>query len=544
MKRVIDMKRVIWVFIVFGMLCSANIAWGEAPEKKSDEKWKVRGQSATYFNVKKTQGEAAGATVNDGEYYRQELSFYLSKEKKNQGRVGFDFRGRATNDEQVDSKEMRLLYFRGYHYTKERRAELGDIAASYNPYVFSTSLKGFKLDLGQDKKTGFKTSFVGGIQKASWQEMVTTVDNEQPDRWLGSANVLYVADAGQKVAVTMAMVRDRRESGDYETVDPDGASAINGGIDADWRFNRYITAKSTLALMQGVDNLKEDHSSKTSHAIKLRLLTKPLPRSLRSNFTYEYVDPDFSPLVGSGAADRERFENDTSYHFDRQLKFRLTLKHSRDNLNGSLGATQDINDGTFYCDFRPDFLKRGDVGLRFQAKSMEGRGADLGQNEGEIYINVRPKTGWRLGGAYIYTDINDDALGGVDIDISTLRGTVGWKKRFSNDNLFRSTLHLDYRLTDQTGGDQSKVGGKIDLGYDAGKNWAFDLLAQTTNSNRKFADDTDYHAYQARVSYHPWGDMSKSIRFTAEQRNYKSDSTTTDQTYSENLMELSYLFSF
>jgi hypothetical protein len=538
------MKRVIWTFIVCGILCSfvSIVAGADVPSVKPEEKWKVRGQSATYFNVKKTEGEAEGTALNDGEFYRQELSFYLSKDREKQGKIGLDFRVRATNEEQVDSKELRLLYFRGYRYTKESRSELGDIAASYNPYVFSTSLKGVKLDLGQNKRTGFKTSFVGGVQKATWQEMVTTVDNEQPDRWLGGANVEYVKDVGQSVAFTMAMARDQVESGDYDDVNSTGASTVNGGLDADWRFNRYLTGKATLALMQGIDNLQDDHAAKSSHAVKLRLLTKPLPRSLRSNFTYEYVDPNFQPLVGSGSPDRERFENDTSYHFDRQLKFRMTLKYSRDNLDGQLGDTQAIKDGTFYCDYRPDFLKRGEMGLRFQTKSMDGRGADLGYNEGELYINVRPKTGWRLGGAYIYTNVDDDAVGAVDQRINTLR--VGWKKRFSNDHLFRSTLNLDYKLIDQVMGDQSKVGGKIDLGYDAGKHWTFDILAQTTNSNRKFADDTDYGAYQVRAGYHPWGDASKSIRFTAEQRRYASDSTTSDQTYHENIMELSYLFSF
>lgn len=540
------MKRIIWYFLIFGFLSSfVSTAWSEdAPKEETGSKLEVRGQSATYFNWKQTNGEAEGTAVNDGSFYRQELSFYISQDKKEEGRSGLDFRVRATNDLQVDTKELRLLYLRGYHHTKKTQTELGDIAASYNPYAFSTSLKGVKLDLAPNKKTGFKGSLIGGVQKASWQEMVTTVANEQPDRWLGGANLVYTADAGQNVAFTLAMVRDHMATGDHETVDPQGAAALNSGVDVDWRFNRYVTTKAVLALMQGIDNIRDDHDAVTSYAVKLRLLTKPLPRSLRSNFTYEYVDSDFSPLVGSGAADRQRIENDTSYYFNRELKFRVTLKHSNDNLDGGLGATQNINDGSFYCDYRPGFLKRGDVGLRLQAKGMNGRGADLIQKESEAYISVRPKAGWQLRGAYIYTDIDDDAAGAIDQGINTLRGTVGWKKRFTNDHLFRSTFNLDYKVIDQSTGDQSKVGGKIDLGYDAGQNWAFDLMAQTTNNQRQAADDTEYNAYQARVSYHPWGDMSKSIRFTAEQRNYRSDSTTSDQTYQENIMELSYLFSF
>lgn len=410
--------------------------------------------------------------------------------------------------------------------------------------------RGVKIDLGQKKKTGLKTSFLGGVQKASWHEIFSNVKNEQPDRWVGGFNGLYVVDAGQSIGFTMGVARDDNSSGDSEQVDAQGASALNSGVDVDWRFNRYLTTKATMAYTHGTDNLRDNNDYDNGYAIKLRVLTKPLPRSLRSNFTYEYVDSDFTPLVGTGAADRERIENATSYHLNRQLKFRLTLKHSEDNLDDQKATTTKLNEGVFYIDYRPDFLKRGDIGTRIQMKTQDSRIADVEQTEMELYFNIRPKAGWRLGAAYIYTDLHDDSkdsggiITGIDQHIQTVRTTVGWKKRFTNESLFRSTIHLDYRYIDTSPGDQQKIGGKIDIGYDAGKFWSADLMAQTNNTNRRWADDTDYHAYQMRMSYHPWGDPGKVLRLTGEQRFYESDSSITDATYTENILELSYLFSF
>jgi hypothetical protein len=553
-------KKVLCSFMAGGALCllvspvwAEDVPAAEAEKVKvesSEPKWQMRGQSATFFNWRQTTGEEDGSAQNDGEFYRQELSLYFSKQKKNGDKVGFDFRGRATSDEQIDSKDARLLYFRGYHHTEKWQAELGDIAGSYNPYVFSTSLKGFKFDLGQKKKTGLKTSFLAGVQKASWHDLVSNVKNEQPDRWLGGFNSTYIVDVGQSVGFTLGLARDDNSSGDSTTVNAQGAAAYNGGVDVDWRFNRYLTTKATMAYTHGTDNLRDDNDYEDGYAIKLRFLTKPLPRSLRSNFTYEYVDPDFAPLVGSGSADRERIENATSYHFNRQLKFRLTMKHSEDNLDNQKTTTTKVNDGVFYVDYRPDFLKRGDLGTRIQVKEQDSRTSDVRQIETELYFNLRPKSGWRVGGAYLYTDLHDDTtdtggtVTGVNQHIQTLRGTLGWKKRFTNESLFRSTIHMDYRYISTAAGSQKKVGGKIDLGYDAGKYWSADLMAQTNNSNRRWADDTVYNAYQARLSYHPWADSGKVLRLTAEQRDYESDSNTTDGTYREDILELSYLFSF
>ena len=532
------------LIIVLGILWLCPPAPWAKPGEKAAGAWQITGNSATHFRWQGTDGEAPGTATSDGETFREELSVYMARQLPDNHRLGLDFRARVTNDERLDDETFRLLYLRGYWDAKTHRTNVGDVAASFNPYVFSTALKGAKLEFSPYRRKGFQAAVVGGVQKASWQEVFSKVTNEQPDRWLGGVNTSYTFDAGQKVGLTLALVRDRINTGDVTRVQADGAYAANAGLETEWRFNRYLTLRSQAAFMEGTDNLREDQGYSNGHAIKVRLLTKPLPRSLRSNFTYEYVDPDFAPLVGSGAANRERIENDTSYHFNRQLKFRLTLKHSRDNLDHANADTQYINDGNFYCDYRPDFIKRGDIGLRLQTKSIDGNGVDQLQYEGETQINVRPKSGWRLGGAYIYSLLDDDAAGAGDQQIHTLRSTLGWEKKLGKESRFRATVKLDYRLVDETAADQSKIGGALDLGWDYNPYWSFDLALRSHTTERDNADDTGYGNYQFRADFHPWKDRTKTLRLLAEQRDYRSDSTTTDQTYKENIVEMSYIFSF
>lgn len=536
-------KLVVGIFIISGaLLTTMPSARAQSDNGVKKDAWKLTGRSASYFDRRRTNGEGADFSDTDGEYYREELSLYLNR-TKNERRMGLDMRSRFSNDKNVDSSRERLQYLRGYYENDFVNAELGDVAASFTPYVFSAALKGAKLSFNEQKRQGWQAAIIGGVQKASWAEITSTASSEQPDRWVGALSSSYIFDTAQAISLSMATAHDDNQSGDYQTVDAPGAKVNNIGGAVDWRFNRYFTTKAEMAYMRGTENMRDDVPTKSGLAAKIRLYTKPLPRSLRSNFLYEYVDSDFHPVIGSGSADLERIENSTSYYFNRQLRFRLALKHSRDNLNGALGDTQKINDATLNCSYRPDFLKRGDLGLRGQIKTSHGRGADLLQQEAELNMTIRPKPGWRYGAAYIFTDIDDNASGAVDQRINAIRGTLGWLKRFSEERVLRSTINLDYRYISEESGSQNNLGGKIDMGYDGGKSWSADLLAQTSQSNRAMSDNTKYSAYQVRGTYHPGGDSTKSWRLSAEERLYGSDTSSTDQTYNEDVIEISYLFS-
>ena len=73
----------------------------------------------------------------------------------------------------------------------------------------------------------------------------------------------------------------------------------------------------------------------TENAIRLRLLTRPVLSSVKSNFMYQRISSDFISAAGSANADNEKFENTTTWKINRQLTTNLGLKASRDNFRWS-----------------------------------------------------------------------------------------------------------------------------------------------------------------------------------------------------------------
>lgn len=515
-------------------------------KKEKPNPWKLRGRSETVVEWKDYNSD--GSTIDKETRWRQELSLSLSRKVKT-GSFGLDLRGRATDDENIDSKDARLLYLNGYFRTKNSSLEVGDVAASFNPLVLSASLKGTKVNYQSgDSREGWKTSFLGGIQKASWDAIYDEDDQEGYDRYIAGIHQENYFGTGKKLTFSSAFVTDDKntDADDATRLETSPAEAVTIGTSWDWRFNRYVTTRGEAGFTSSDENTDDSKSDETAGAVRIKLMTKPHKKYLRSNFLYERIDTDYKPFSSSAATDREKFENDSTIMLNRQVKIRLTLKESRDNLDGSLNGTLTTDDGVFYLTLRPDWLKRGDFGLRNQFKRTHGRGTDQRINIHQADFSFRPKSGWKYGLSWIYTDINEhsDAVDGVtpeDQDIHTVRTTVGWNKRFSNDHLFRSTVRLDGNFIERDSGRQRTTGGKIDLGYDAGKYFSGDLSAGTNKTYRDASEDGQYTAYEIRGSYHPGGDRSKALRLSASKRQTYTGSETTS---TENTAKLSYLFSF
>lgn len=506
--------------------------------------WQLHGRSETYLEWQDVSGHS-DSSVDEGLTWRQELSVSLQKQTE-QGRIGLDLRGRATNNEQVDDRDARLLYLQGYVRTEAWRFELGDVAASYNPMVLSTTARGAKADYrSRSRDAGWDFSLFGGLQKASWEEIYDASRDESLDRYVAGFNAAWKHAPAQAIGLAVSFVKDDAATVPAgETLLAEPVEAATVGIDWNWRFNRYLTVKGRGALTCTDSNTGDHDDRDAAGAVRIKVYTKPIPRSLRTNFLYERFDADFKPIIAGATSDRERFENDTQWMVNRQFKLRLTLKHSRDNLDGALGGTLITRDAVVYLTYRPDWLRRGDFSLRLQGQRSSGRGSDRNMQVAEVDFSYRPKSGWRYGAGVIYTLIDDDADGAEDQQIGTLRGTLGWKKRLAADRLVRVTVGLDGNFIDRDSGGQVAFGGRLDLGYDAGNLWSVDLFSSTKFNNNEDAADTQYITYQLRAEYHPGGNRAKAIRLSAERREYDSDDATTDQDYQEHLVKLAYLFSF
>lgn len=532
-------KMVVLTILFMTILIFSPLLWA-ATEKETVSLWRVSGRSETSLEWKESNDP--NTTLNEDTSFRQELSLSATRRLEG-GSMGLSLRGRGTNDRQVDAQDARLLYLNAFFRREEIQAELGDVAASYNPMVLSAALKGSKVEYGRSRQEGWNVSAITGIQKAGWEELYGDNDREAVDRYVAGLETTGKFGPGQEISFAASAVRDHvnrdfRQTG-FDPLPP--GEAVTTGLQWNWRFNRYLQTRGEGAFTRSEENTRSESGPSESGAVRLRLLTSPLPRSLRMNFLYERVEPGFAPLAGSAPRDTERVESDTTWMLSQEFKARLTLKNRHDNLDRQLSGTLETNEGVLDLNWRPRWVKRGDLNLRTQRKDSKGRGTEQKLSIGELGADFRTASGWRYGLRWIFTDIEDRTAGAEDQQIHTLRGTFGWNRRIGDDHTWRATIRLDANRIDRKSGDQNALGGGLDLGYDAGTHWSADLSAATRNTYRDRSEDNEYRAYEIRGNYHPGGDRSRAIRISAGRREYDNEK---GQDTREHVAKLSYLFGF
>jgi len=513
-----------------------------AQENNSSKRdWQISGQSETVGVYRDSSGSGA-TSVNDGSTFRQDLGL-KAKGKIGEAKAGVEVRGRATNDERVSPNTADLLTFRSYYRTERLAVEVGDVAKMYNPLIFSNALKGGKIGLKQKmgETKSVEYSMIGGIQSGSWKD---TFRQEQDQRDAIAAEVKYRHDRAQFLALSVSYAKDRlADSNTTSLFDRNASESLSAGLQWDWRFNRYLRFKGDTAVTD-TTNIYTGGKSETKTAVRMTLYTKPL-RHVNSNFKYERYDGGFNTLVGSATQDRERVENTTSWAINRQLRSRMTLKYSRDNLDGEkTSGTQKIYDGLLSLNYRPDFLKRGDIAFRLQHKQRDGKSIDTKQTNAGADFTDRLKSGWRYGFGYEFTDYEAESNTTGDNRLHTFRGNVGWKHNFDKSNRIRVTLKLDYSLFDNSDSNlsQKRFGGTFDAGYDYGRKFGIDALFTSKNTNRDLSDNTSYELYQLISQYRPFGTNSHVLKLNLQRRDYHGSTTT--GSYVEDEARLAYAFAF
>jgi len=293
-------------------------------------------------------------------------------------------------------------------------------------------------------------------------------------------------------------------------------------------------------LTNGTDDIKNNKASKTHSAIYLKLLTRPLLRSLRSNFTYQRVASDFISFGGSGAKDKEQIENSTSWRINKKLRANLSLKASRDNLNGALGDTQHIYYEMLRLGYRPDFLKRGDINFKISNRDTKGRGADNNRQIAGVDFTIRKKSGWRYGGGFEYNDYDDNNATSSSQTTTIYRALVGYKYRINKSKSYRITVRTNYQ---DIHADQNKIGFKIDAGYIHNRHLSMDLSYNINDTNYENSNDTQNSTYQFRTTYKIDTKGAKTVRLLLEKRDVDVENSSTNS-YNEYRGKLSFVMNF
>lgn len=520
------------LFIILSLLAVSVLG----ADRKANE-WKISGRLNAYVQSIDVQGESN--TTKEGTTHVEELNLNLRGSLKD-GKVGVEMRARTTNDDSIQKDGSELLYLHSYFRNKIWTLEAGDVAASLNPYIFGGSLKGIKARYkSSEEDHAWNYTVISGFKKGSWREVFKDVDGEAPTAYSGAFEAKYIHARAKEVAISVAAYKDDLSTGDANS-SVLGKKGIGVGVDGKWRFSRYITLKGRVALTNGTDDIKNDKASKTHGAIYIKLLTRPILRSVRSNFIYQRVASDFLSFGGSGVKDKEQIENSTSWRINKKLRASLNLKANRDNLNGALGDTRDIYYEMLRLSYRPDFLKRGDINFKVSNKDTKGRGADNNRQIAGVDFNIRKKSGWRYGGGFEYNDYDDDNSTAASQTTTIYRALVGYRHRIDKYKSYRVAIRTNYQ---DIHGNQDKIGFKVDAGYVHNRHLSVDLFYNINYTDYESSNDTQNSTYQFRTTYRIDTKGAKTIRLLLEKRDVDIENDGTNS-YNEYRGKLSFVMNF
>ena len=505
---------------------------------KQEESWKVDGRLSGYLQEIDVEN---GTSDKEGFSQSHELDIkYHGPLYK--GNAGVEARVRATNDDRVQKNDAHLLSFKGYYTDKVWTHEVGDVAASMNPYVYGGSVKGIKTEYKSDKKSDkWDYKFIAGVRKAQWRDTYQTTEDEGLDTFLAAFETKYTYERAKEITLSIATLKDDLNSGYNPSAA--GKKGTTVGVDTKWRFNKYITLKGRAAISHSTDDLRGNKDSQTENAIRLRLLTRPVLSSVKSNFMYQRISSDFISAAGSANADNEKIENSTSWKINKELTTKLALKSSRDNLDGALGDTQHTYYEALSFIYKPEAIKRANIDFKFTNKDVQGRGAKTNQFTAGVNGNYRTTDGFRYGLGYDYSCLTDSNTSASSQTINNIRAILGYKKKLEGESSYRITATVDAQNVSQDGNNQDRYGLKLDAGYQYNKKLSMDLAYISRNTYRDESNDSINSTYQFRTTYRLDDMGKKTVRLLLEKRDYDIENDS-DSSYNEHIAKLSYVYNF
>jgi len=504
---------------------------------KQEEGWKASGRLNAYIESIDVQG--GSSSDREGTTHNEELNLNFSG-PLGKGKAGVETRMRTTNSDKIQAHGAELLYLHAYYRDKIWKAEVGDVAASFNPYIFSGSLKGVKGVYKSPKKDhAWNYTFITGAKTASWRDLMEDGGDTQPTGYAGAFEAKYIHARSKEIALSVAALDTHISSSDTNV--SEAKKGYGFGVSGKWRFNKYVTFKGRAAFVDGKKDKRVDNSS--SHkAIYLKLLTRPILKSVKSNFVYQRVDASFLSFGGNAPADKEQIENSTSWTINKELRARLDLKYNRNNLDGNrTDGTQKTYYEAVSLTYRPSFLKRSDFNFRISNKDTDDNVKDTNRLTAGVDFNLRQKSGWRYGAGYDYSDVDDQNASSSRTHI--LKALLGYKHKLGKESSYRFTARPNYQIVENS---QDKIGFKLDAGYVYNKRFNMGLMYMindTDYDSSSSSKNTQNATYQFRSAYKLDAKGKKILKLLLEKRDVDVDYTPTSS-YNEYRGKVSFTMNF
>lgn len=506
---------------------------------KKEEGWKASGRLNAYIQSINVVGGDTNTSDREKTTHVEELNLNF-RGPLGKGKAGVETRARTTNDN-IQAHGAELLYLKAYYRDKIWNIEAGDVAAALNPYIFSGSVKGAKaVYKSPKKKHAWRYTVITGAKTASWRDLMEDGGDDNPTRYYGAFEARYTFERAKEIALSFAAV-DTDFSNDSNSSEI-GKRGYGLGIDGKWRFNKYVTLKGRTAFSDGKGDIKNDTSSSSHKALYFKLLTRPALRSVRSNFIYQRVDAGFVSYGGSANDDKEQIENSTTWRINRELRARMDLKYSRNNLDGNAtDGTENLYYEALSLTYRPHFLRRSSFDFRVSNKDIDSNTKDNNRKTASVNFNLRQKSGWRYGAGYDYSDNDDNNASSSRTH--TIRALLGYRHKLRKDSSYRFTIRPNYQIVENS---QDKIGLKLDAGYIYNRRLSADILYMINSTNydsSSTSNDTQNATYQFRARYKLDAKGRNVLRLLLEKRDIDVDNTP-NSTYNEYKGKVSLVMNF
>lgn len=510
------------------LIISSLLAVTALAVDKKEDGWKASGRLNAYIqsvDVDGSSGDEREKTIHNEEL---NLNF---RGPLGKGEAGVETRARTTNDDSIQAHGAELLYLHSYYRDKIWHIEAGDIAASYNPYVFSGSMKGAKaVYKSPEKEHTWDYSIVTGARTASWRDLLEDGGDENPTGYMGAFEAKYIHERSKEIAFSIAAL-DSTENNATK-------NGYGFGIESKWRFNKYISFKGRAAFADG----KYDNNSSSAGAVYLKFLTRPVLKSVRSNFVYQRVDADFVSFGGSANDDKEQIENSTTWTINKELRARMDLKYNRNNLDGqATDGTENIYYEAASLTYSPSYLKRGNFDFRVTNKDIDNDVKETNRFTAGVDFSLRQTSGWRYGTGYEYSD--NDENNASSTRTHTLKALLGYRAKINENSSYRFTVRPNYQVIENS---QDKAGFKLDAGYVYSKQLSADIIYMINSTDYDDAtstQNTQNATYQFRTTYKLDPKGRNILRLLLEKRDIDVENTP-DSSYNEYKGKLSLVMNF
>lgn len=443
---------------------------------------------------------------------------------------GFIMNAKSYDDKYGSSHTTKLNKLRMFYKTKDFNLELGDVSNTLNSYVYSGSLKGFKVNkfIGKKRYKGLNLFLISGYKIGDWNDVFSSHDENAKGV---AAELKYFFNRYQYIAL----------SASSSDISKDGKKSDIIGLQSRWRFNRKATLKAQMAFA----NIRPDNDANSSYekAIKVQLELKP-KRGLKTTLKYERADSDYSTVFGYASKDKEKIQGDVSWKITKKANLKVMLKNTRDNLDGELGDTKYKFYTTTSLQAKPDFLGKGSsIGVTVKSKDINGRGQNKLTLTQAVNINKRLNKNMSISSSYIHHTDKDNNRHEYTLKSNNIKLQWNFNQKIDKTSSFDIAFGINSGEYKYQTHQKRRSGFKLSGKYKFNKSFDTKFLCSTKSSNDDIDDSRlSHYVFALSGTYNLPTKVRQRLNFLLEKRIY--DTSIDANNYKQYRAKLTYKLDF